>query len=320
MSTEKQQNFKLGIFIVIGTIFLIIAFYLIGSQRNLFGSSFKVSARFYNVNGLMSGNNVRFAGIDVGTVEEVEILNDSVVNVVMIIEESATKFIKKNAIASVGTDGLMGNKLVNINASPLESSPIESGDILQTLRPIETDEMIRTLNTTNENIKAITTDLKKITQKINNSNTLWSLLLDTVIAENVKNAIVNIKMTSYNSAVITGDLSAIIQNVKDGKGSVGALLSDTSFAQRLQQSIVNVQLVTDKMAVVTGDLQFISSKIKKGEGAIGTLIMDTTFVQNLNQSLENVKTGSAGFSENMEALKHNVFLRKYYQKKEKKTK
>lgn len=314
MEKETTQNIKVGIVVIIGTILLITALYIIGDKQNLFGSTFHISARFYNVNGLMPGNNVRLSGINVGTVESVEIVSDSTVYVVMLIEDRVRDFIKKNAVASVGTDGLMGNKLVNINSAKGDAESIEEGNALQTLRPFETDEMMRTLNTTNENIKYITTDLKKITEKINSPNTLWSILMDTVVAENVKKAIVNIRLTSTHSAIITGDLSSIVKDVKAGKGSVGTLLSDTTFSGKLDQTIVDIKQITDKMALITGDLSGVSERVKNGEGAVGTLLMDTAFVNNLNKSMLNIKEGSQGFNENMEALKHNFLLRKYFKK------
>lgn len=317
MAKETTRNLRLGIFIIITTAFLIGALYLIGDKQNLFGNTFRLSAEFYNVNGLMQGNNVRFAGIDVGTVESVEIISDSSVKVVMVIEEKVKKFIKKNAVVSVSTDGLMGNKLVNINSMGNHTASVEDGDVLQSLRPIETDEMLRTLNATNENIQVISSNLKNITQKINSRNSLWSLLMDTVVAENVKNAIVNIKLTGSRTAIITGDLSAIVQDIKNGKGTVGALLTDTTISSKLEQTIVDIQVVSNEMAVVTGDLKNISKKIKSGEGAVGTLLMDTAFASNLNKSMKNINEGSAKFTDVMEGLKHSYFLRRYFRKQEK---
>lgn len=318
MEKEITRNIKVGIVVILGTILIITALYIIGGKQHMFGSTFRISARFYNVNGLMTGNNVRLAGIDVGTVESVEITSDSTVNVVMMIENRVKKFIKKNGIASVGTDGLMGNKIININSAKISAQGIEEGDVLQSLQPFESDEMLRTLNTTNENIKFVTTDLKKITQKINSSNTLWSILMDTVLAENVKNAIVNIKLTSKRSAIITGDLSSIVKNVQAGKGSIGSLLTDSGFSGKLDKTIVEIKQITNKMAVITGDLSSVSGKIKNGDGVIGTLLMDTAFADNLNKSMINIKEGSQGFNENMEALKHNIFLRNYFKKKKSK--
>jgi phospholipid/cholesterol/gamma-HCH transport system substrate-binding protein len=320
MAEDSSKNIRVGLFVIIGGILFIMAMYLIGAKQNLFGNTFKISANFHNVNGLMVGNNVRFGGINVGTIRDIELVNDSTITVVMMIEKNTQKFIKKNTLASVGTDGLMGNKLVNLSAVNENSPMIEEGDVINSLRPIETDEMIRTLNRTNEDVAVIVKNLKLITQKVNSPNTLWSILMDTVIAENVKNAIVNIKVTTNRTAVITGDLSEIVKNVKAGNGTVGALLTDTTIMKKINQTIVNIKLVSDTLAYISGDFSSVSKKIKNGEGAIGTILMDTSFVHNLNRSMLNIKNGSQGLDDNMEALKHSIFLKKYFKKKEKEAK
>lgn len=320
MTKETSKNIRVGLFVAIGTVLLIFSLYLIGSKQNLFGSTFELKAQFKNVNGLMPGNNVRFTGIDVGTVKEVEIVNDTTVTVTMVIENKIQEFIKKNAIAMVGTDGLMGNKLININPSGEDAPSVEDGDMLISRNPIGTDDMMRTLNITNENIKEITVELKNMVEKLNSPNTLWRILMDTVVADNLKQAIVNIKITGANTAIITGDLNRIVKHVKSGQGTIGALIADTTLSSQLHQSIVNIKLISDSLALVSGDMRYISGKIKNGEGAIGTVLMDTTFVGNLNKSMENIKNGTKGFDDNMEALKHNILLRNYFKKQEKKAK
>lgn len=320
MAKEISRNIRLGIFVIAGTAFLIVALYLIGNKRNLFGSTFTVTAKFYNVSGLMTGNNVRFGGVDIGTVDKVEIINDSSINVVMIIDDKAKKYVKKNSLASVGTDGLMGNKLINIYPVRGEAGLLEEGDELITLRPIETDEMLRTLNMTNENVKSITEDLKKITAKFNNSKSVWSLLSDTTIAENVKQAIVQIRMASNNTAILTGDLRAIAKDVRSGKGSIGALLTDTTLSTNFKQTIVNIKAVSDSMILISGDLSKLSNNINNGDGLIAQLLMDTNLVHSLNKSLKNVESGTAGFDQNMEALKHNILFRKYFKKEQERVK
>lgn len=320
MAIETSKNIRVGLFVLVGTALLIVALYLIGSKQNLFGSTFTLKAQFYNVNGLMAGNNVRFTGIDVGTVESVEIINDTTVSVTMIIEDKVQEFIKKNAVAIVGTDGLMGNKLVNIIPTDGPAEGVEDGDMLLSRNPVGTDDMMRTLNITNENVKEITEEIKLIVQKLNSPNSLWSILMDTIVAENVKQAIVNIKVTGERTALITGDLNRIVKHVREGKGTIGALVTDTAFSSKLHQSIVNIELISDSLALVTGDLHYVTSKIKKGEGAIGTVLMDTTFVNNLNKSMQNIESGTKGFDDNMEALKHNILLRNYFKKKEKEAK
>ena len=315
MEKEIIRNIKVGITLIISTALLIAALYIIGNKRNIFGSTFHISAKFYNVNGLMPGNNVRLSGINVGTVEHVEIINDSVVSVSMLIENKIMPYLNTSAIASIGTDGLMGNKLVNINSSSVPGRPIKENDVLPTLPPFETDEMLRTLNTTNENIKFITTDLKKITQRINSPNTLWSLLMDTVVAENVKTAIVNIKVTGDRTAYLAGDLKSIVNQVKDGKGTLGTLLSDTSLSSEITYSMADIKQITGKMSQVTQHLETVSSQLQNENNLAGAILKDTTLSINLAESLKNLKDGTAGFNENMEALKHSIFFRRYFRKK-----
>jgi phospholipid/cholesterol/gamma-HCH transport system substrate-binding protein len=312
---EGSKNIKLGAFVFAGTLLLILAFYFIGKKQNLFGNTFTISAKFYNVNGLMAGNNVRLSGINVGTVKEVEVVSDTAVRVVMNIEKNMQAYIKKSALASIGTDGLMGNKLVNINASGIDASSIGEGDELQTLNPVEMDEMIRTLSSTNENMKVITANLRTITDKFNSDNSIWKLLMDTILAKDVRSAVVNFKLTGNNTAIVTGELQGIVKNIKAGKGTVGMLLSDTAASGSLKQTLVNMKVISDSMVIISGNFKNISADLKNGKGSLGALLADTSLIHNLNQSLEAIKQGAGGFNENMKALKYSWPFKKYYKRK-----
>ena len=309
---EISKNIKVGIFVLTGTGLLIIALYLIGAKQNFFGSTFELQAKFKTINGLMPGNNIRFTGIDVGTVKEVEIINDSTVNVIMVIEDKVQKFIKKNAIANVGTDGLMGNKLINISSSDENAISVEDGDIIISVNPIGTDAMMRTLEVSNQNIKDITGDIKMIASRLNKPNTLWSILMDTTISENLKQAIFNINTTSERASIIAGDLRNIVKGVQSGKGTAGKLLTDTLFAHKLNQTMINIQSISDSVSTIANNFKIISEKINNGKGAVGTLLNDTALTSNLNQSLLNLKYGTNGFNENMEALKVSWPFKKYF--------
>ncbi|MBK6521406.1 MAG: MCE family protein [Sphingobacteriaceae bacterium] len=311
---ENLKNIRLGLFVIVGTVLLISAFYFIGSKQSLFSDTVTISARFHNVNGLMKGNNVRFSGIDVGTVESVDIISDSMVEVVMVIEMKAQPYIKTNAIASIGTDGLMGNKLVNINSGTKAAPSIEDDAVLQTLRPIEMDEMIRTLNETNENIMVISSNLRTITDKINNKNSLWNILMDTMVAENVKTSIVNLKVMSNTGVLVTGDLRNILAGIQKGKGSLGALITDTTLSSKINQTVVKLERLSDTAAVMTGDLSYVIKGLKQGKGTIGVLLNDTSLIHNLNQSVGTLKVGAGNFNESMEALKHSWPFKKYFKK------
>ena len=123
MRTHTVNNLKLGAFVIAGLLFLIVMLYMVGRDQSLFGATFVIKARFENVQGLVYGNNVRFGGIQVGTVKKIDILADTVIEVVMIVDQKMKQFIHSNAIASIGTDGLMGNKVISISPSRQLLSP-----------------------------------------------------------------------------------------------------------------------------------------------------------------------------------------------------
>ena len=317
MKAQSVNKAKLGAFVLIATTLLILGLYYIGSKKNIFHSTINVSAEFNNVNGLVAGNNVRFNGINVGTVAKVYSSSDTTIKVDFTIDKSSTKYILQNAIAAIGTDGLLGNKLINISPGKGASKSVEEGTVLNTLNPIQMDNALRTLTMTNDNLKVITDNLKDVSQKFNDNNSLWHLLTDTILAENVRNAVVRFKVTGDNTAVITGDLSKIVKDIKSGKGSVGALLTDTSFSHKLNQTIVSIHSISDSVAIISGNFKTISNNLKNGKGSVGTLLTDTMFIHNLNQSLLNVKAGAGNFNEDMIALRHSWPFKKYFKKQEK---
>lgn len=315
MINKTSRNIRLAIMVIAGTACLIVAMYIVGDKQNLFGSTFEIKAHFKNVNGLMVGNNVRLAGIDVGTVSEIEMINDTAVLVVMAIDEESQQFIKKNATVSIGTDGLMGNKLINITPSGLPAGHVNEGDLLVAREPLEADAALRTLVTTNDDIANIAHNLSVFTENLNSSNSMWSVLTDSTSANNVKNAIDNFRVTSAYAAMITNDLAILISNVRSGKGAIGELLTDTIFVTSLNQTMTNIRNVSDSLVYFSADLNEISGTILEGDGAFQLIASDSAFSENLQQTLENIESASHGLDENMEALKHTFLFRGYYKKK-----
>lgn len=320
MKTKGVDKIKLGLFVLAGLFFLILSLYLIGKNRSMFGSTFRIYASFTNINGLVAGNNVRYSGIDVGTVKGIEIRNDSTIYVTLIIDQKVRPYIRKNAVASIGTDGLMGNKLVNINSQDGYADPVHEGDLIQSRKPVETDEMLRTLNTTNYNIAIISGNLKEITRKLNNSNSLWNLLADTLVSHDIRLAVTAIRKAGTNTEKFTKEADQLIQKLKQGEGLAGALMTDTLMVKALKNSIEEVQRASQNAASLTNDLSSMVEEIERGKGTAGMLISDTLWSAKLYQSLINIEEGTAKFNENMEAMKDHFLFRGYYKKQEKKSK
>jgi phospholipid/cholesterol/gamma-HCH transport system substrate-binding protein len=269
------------------------------------------------VNGLLPGNNVRLSGIDVGTVKRIHVTSDSSVQVFMIIARDMRKFIRKNSIASVGTDGLMGSKLVNINSVQGNAPYISSGDTLRSLRPIESDEMLRTLNTTNLNLARITTDMRMITHKLNSSSSLWSILQDSVVAENLKSSIHNIEAATYNANLASEELNELFNKAGSGEGILGTILSDSSVASEFKAAITDVRIAGKKIQSATGGLEELSERFKQGKGTIDLLLIDTAFRNQVNKSMRSIRSASEKLDEDMDALRESFLLRRYFKKSEK---
>ena len=321
MEKWKFNNFKLGIFALGGLLFLVLLLYMIGKNRNLFGDTYILKARFENVQGLVAGNNVRFSGIQAGTVKKLNILNDTVIEVTMIIEKKMLNIIRKNAVVSIGTDGLVGNKVVNITPSGQPGPFAKEDDILASRKAVATDEMLQTLYKTNLDVAIIAADLKTTVQRINSSSALWALLNDKSIPADLKMSLTNIRLATGKAGRMVDNLDAIVTDVKNGKGSVGTLLKDTSFAKNLNEAVLKIKSVGDEADALAVEIKKlvtgIQHDVNSGRGPVNSLLRDSMMVIKLNASLDNIQKGTDGFNQNMEALKHNFLLRGYFRKLEK---
>lgn len=188
----KGDNLKLGAVVVFAMTALIVGLYMIGDKKNLFSKTFMITAEFRDVGGLTAGNNVRFGGIDVGTVEDVQVFTDTSVLVFMRIEEKYHYHIHPNSLASLSTDGVMGNRLVTISSYAPHGAPVANNHMIRSLNPVSMDETTRTLSETNKNLKDITDNVKRITAKLD-SSALWTVLSDSAVADNIRQSTFNLR-------------------------------------------------------------------------------------------------------------------------------
>jgi phospholipid/cholesterol/gamma-HCH transport system substrate-binding protein len=320
MANKTINNVKLGLFVVAGILFLIIMLYMIGKDQNLFSRNIELKARFSNAQGLVRGNNVKYSGIQVGTVKSVKLVNDTTIEVVMLIEEKIKSNISKNAIVSIGTEGFIGNKIASILPGIGHADPVEDGDMLASKKIISTDDMLETLSVSNRNIAVVSEGLKSTVQQINNSKALWQLLNDEALPDNLRKAAININQATAKANNTVNDFHDLLEDVKDGKGSLGKILTDTSIAVQLAEALEKLKQVGDNANKLSDEINEMVSGIKtdvnNGKGAVNTLLKDSAIVIKLNSSLGNIERGAAAFNENMEALKHNFLLRGYFRKLE----
>ncbi|HEY5328213.1 MAG TPA: MlaD family protein, partial [Mucilaginibacter sp.] len=180
MKTTQGQKIKTGVFTFIGLLALVLAIFFIGSRKNLFSSTFTVYGTFTNVNGLLVGNNVRFAGINIGVVEAINIVTDSSARVDLVINSNVRRFIKKDSKISIGSDGLMGDKLIVIAPGGVTSTQeVRNGDQLVAINPVDVDKIIAKIAKVINNAETLTGGLSDIVAKVNSGQGSIGRLLNS---------------------------------------------------------------------------------------------------------------------------------------------
>lgn len=314
---EVKQNLKLGAFVAGGLLLFIVAIFYVGSQNNIFNRTFSISAVFKNIEGLKEGDNVWLSGVKIGTVKDVRIIKEGHVLVTLTLKDKQNEFIRKDATAYIGSDGLVGNKIVVIRTG---KSPqiIEDNDTINSFSPPDTQELIAIAKDVGENARSITVDLKAIAAKIGKGQGIvGELLNEGPLATDFRQAVHAIKATGENTARASAELTSLVHDMKTGTGLLPTLISDSSYASTFKGALANVKKVSQNASVVASDLQKLTSKINSKDNAIGVLLADTAFAHKLQHTLGNAESASAKLDDNMDAMQHNFLLRGYFKKKKK---
>jgi len=208
MNKESGFTWKLGMFVIIGLVLFTGTIYFVGKQKNLFGSTFKLKTQFKTVSGLKEGNNVRFSGINVGTVHAIELITDTSVLVELVIKNKVQKFIKTDAIASIGSDGLMGDKVLTISPGNGNAGTVGNNALIASKSAVEMADVMNSLKTSVDNAGIITAQLAQVTYKINNGNgALARLISDEGFSNSIKGTLTNLQTSTNEFAIFTQNLN-----------------------------------------------------------------------------------------------------------------
>jgi len=316
-----RKNILVGFFVVVGLIIFIVGIFVIGSKSGLFEKSFEISAKFKNTAGLKEGSNVEYNGVKVGVVKKVTLINDTLVKVDMTIEENKHKFILTDAIASIASDGLMGDKIITLSPGHNGGVAVSANDLVQTNDPINTDKVIRTLSESNDNIRVITENLKLITTDLNTKNGPAQMLYkDTALAQSLKQSFNNLDVITGKVLKVSSTLQDVSAKIENGNGALSEIINDTSLAHNLAHTMDKLKETSDQLIRASSELTETVQHANSGKGAVNMFLTDTNFSANAQQSMLNIKKASVGLDQNMEALKHSFLTRGYFRKQAKKQK
>ena len=196
-SSSPKFKIRLGLFVAGGIALFVIGVFLIGKQKNMFDPVFRLTTIFHNVSGLQVGGNVRFSGIDVGTVDNISIINDSTVRVDLLIKKDVRQFIKSDCQAAIGSAGIIGDRILVITQGSENAPLAEDNQQIASTEPVEMDAIVATLHVTAVNAAIVSDQLAEIMTKLNSgSGTLGRLIRDSTMADNISKTIVSLKRSS----------------------------------------------------------------------------------------------------------------------------
>jgi phospholipid/cholesterol/gamma-HCH transport system substrate-binding protein len=317
MNTERNKRTVIvGLFVTIGLLILLVGVFTLGGQKKTFVPSITIQAVFDNVNGLQKGDNVWFSGVKVGTVKSIQFNGNAQIKVIMHIERKAQEFIRKDAKAKVGAEGFIGNKLVVIYGGTPQAGPIEGGEHLVVERTLSTDDMMATLQKNNENLAAITTDFKTVSNRlVNGEGTAGALLTDATLYKSLESTAANLQMAARNSERLSRSIATYTAQLEKPGSLANGLVHDTVIMSNLQNAVQQIHEAANATHSFTANLKTMSDQLNSNDNTLGLLLNDEKTAEQMKGIIENLNSGSRKLDEDLEALQHNFLFRGFFRKK-----
>lgn len=307
-----------GLFIFIGIGIFITVVLTLGDQRKTFVKTFTLRSVFEDVGGLQKGNNIWYSGVKVGTVKKIDFNPNSQVEVTMSIETKMKSLIRKDAKAKIGSDGLIGNKIVVIYGGTSAFQTVVNNDSLQGVSSIKSDDMLAMLQENNKNLLAITGNFKLMSQKIKDGEgTIGSLINDPALANNLKATVANFKAASVKTGAVIAGLDNFAAKLNAPGGFANQLVTDTMIIRNMRATVTQLHQAANNANQFTSDLKKVSKDLDKGNSAIGVLLHDETVASDLRSTIRNLNTSSQKLDQDLEAVQHNFLLRGFFRRKAK---
>lgn len=315
---DNKRSLIVGLFALIGLVILIAGILVIGTQQNKFGKNLTVTTFFKDVKGLKVGNNVWFSGVKVGIIREVAFESVENVRVTMKIEAKDSEFIRKDVVATLGSDGLIGNAIISLVGGSSIEEPIEDNDIIKSGPSGGMDQMMGLLQDNGANLTVITKNMAALTEQlVQGQGTLGTLLNDDGLAKNMNTAATSLNNVMTNANVAVNNLVAVTQKLNSDQGLIHDLSTDTEVFASLRESAAQLQGVTQTANALMNNLNATSARLNDKDNALGVLTNDPEAANEIKQILKNLNTSTEKLDQNMEALQSNFLFRGFFKKKAK---
>jgi phospholipid/cholesterol/gamma-HCH transport system substrate-binding protein len=325
---EKEENKRaliVGIFIALGMLIFILGIFTLGGQQSVFKKNFHITAVFDDVAGLKKGNNVWFSGVKVGTISDVKFIGLKQVEVQLVVDDNVKQYIHSNTGVKIGSDGLIGNKIIVIDGGSADAPVITDGARVGVDKEISTADMMKTLQRNNENLLAITNDFKKLSSNIvQGKGLVGQLLADSVMALKFKSIVNNLNATTQSTQQVAMGLNRFSDKLNTKGGLTDKLLTDTAVFNQLKASVAQLKQTTGTASALADNLNKAgvnltkaTNKLNTTDNAIGILLNDPKGAEQVRSTLNYLQQSSVKLNDDLEAVQHNFLLRGFFKKRAK---
>ncbi|MDF2517686.1 MAG: transporter permease [Sphingobacterium sp.] len=313
---ENKRAIIVGIFVFLGVLILLAGIFILGSQQKKFTKNIEITTSFPDVAGLKVGSNVWFSGVKVGIIKNIHFKSVQDVEVVLTIEEKSAEYIRKDAVTKLGSDGLIGNKIVVISGGSQNAPTVETGDFLRSAKTADMEAMMETLQVNNENLAKITTDFVEISRGLaDGKGMVGAMLTDTAMVNTLRASLLSISAAMNNANKASANLVTLTNSLNSNKGLIHDLTTDTAIFSNLRQSAAQLQGVSQTANALINNLNNASSRLNDKDNAVGVLLNDPASANQIKSAINNLNSSTEKLDENMEALQHNFLLRGFFKKK-----
>lgn len=302
MKRRSVPLFRIGLFVIIGFAVLLVFIFAIGSQEKMFNRKSEIYASFQTVSGLKSGAQVQYAGIPIGSVTDIRLPRSPTdsVRITMKIVNNALHLVRANSVATITTEGLIGDKLIMIEDGIGPASAVVEGNHIAGESPTDYSKYVDTLESAINNVNRLTSEATLLLTGLRNGQgSIGKLLTDDALYRDIH------KLSIESQATMIA-ARAQVERVGEQVHRVGVRVEDLS---------------TEVDDIVSG--------IKRGEGSVGKLLKDEALYNDLRATSDNIRIssydmrdalakvslGGGRFAEVMEALKHNFLVKGYFEER-----
>jgi phospholipid/cholesterol/gamma-HCH transport system substrate-binding protein len=304
---QAKHPVAVGIFVVAGVLLFAVGLFLIGNRRMLFTDNFEVYAEFANLSGLQNGAKVRVAGLDAGEVTDIHVPSNpsAKFRVKLRIRENLHPLIRVDSVASIQTDGLVGNKYVQVEAGTDQAQVVPPKGTIRSREPFDFAELLQRMS---ETLDLITNTIGEVRSSVDDA--LQSVTEAANEAQDLMNDVGDEARRIMHAAhQATDNVNTIVADVRQGKGTVGKLITDDSLFKSLKEITADGQKA---VATLREAAEQAKGAVQDLRGANGPL---KGLAGSFQQTLAAANDAMSDLAENTEALKRNFFFRGFFNKR-----